>query len=140
MDKKEITAEQKALAERLRSIRIQLDYTQEKFAEILDIACPTYKKIEKGESGITVNQLRLLHHKLDVSIDYLLFGDSKDFDETWMNVQNLEDDDIAGLFLRLHAYLKTNNSHVAFKDPENCEIQDTQMQDILKLFKTNKQH
>lgn len=137
MDKKDISEEQKALAGRLRNVRIQLGYTQEKFAEILDVACSTYKKIEKGESGITVTQLRLLKAKLDISIDYLLFGDSKDFDKTWMNVQNLDENDKICLFLRLHAYLK-DNSRIALEAPETLTHKNAQIQEILKLFTADK--
>ena len=137
MDKKDISEEQKALAGRLKNVRLQLGYTQEKFAEILDVACSTYKKIEKGESGITVNQLRLLKARLDISIDCLLFGDSKDFNKTWINVQNLDENDKICLFLRLHEYLK-ENSRIAFEKPETPALQNAQIQEILKLFKTGK--
>lgn len=137
MDKKEITPEQKALAARLKNVRIQLGYTQEQFAEILDVACSTYKKIEKGESGITVTQLRLLKAKLNISIDYLLFGDNKDFNKTWISVQNLDENDKICLFLRLHTYLK-ENSRITCKELETSGQQDARIQEILKLFKTDK--
>ena len=133
MDKNDILKEQKDTADRIHNIRTKLGYTQEQFAEILDVAYSTYKKIERAESGITVNQLRLLNKHMGISVDYLLFGDNKDFDETWISVQNLSENDKLRMFLRLHAYLK-ETCHIAYQEQEDCKMHDSQIQEILKLF------
>lgn len=80
--RKKLSKEQKDTVERLYNIRIQMGYTQEQFAKILDVACSTYKKIEKGDSGITVHHLRRLNKYLGISSEYLLFGDRKHMDKT----------------------------------------------------------
>ena len=133
MEKKDLRKDKKETAERLRVIRNERGYTQEKFAEILDVAYPTYKKIERAESGVTVNQLRLMKEKLDISADYLLFGEGNDFDDAWVMVRNLSENDKLRMFLRLHAYLKGHFS-VTSKEQEIWEKQGGQIKEILDLF------
>ena len=134
MDKKEVPKEQRDTANRIYSIRNKMGYTQEKFAEILDVGYSTYKKIERAESGITVKQLRILKNQLGVSSDHVLFGDNEDFDATWIRVQNLSEKDKLHMFLRLHTYLK-EICREAYKEQKDWEKQDGQGQDILELFK-----
>ena len=131
--RKEITKEQKDTAERLYNIRIQLGYTQEQFAKILDVAYSTYKKIEKGESGITVHQLRRLNKYLGISGEYLLFGDRKDIDETWLTMEELNEKDKLRIFLRLHAYLK-EACHTVFKEQREWKKQDEQVRDVIEYL------
>lgn len=131
--KREIPEQQRDTAERMHKIRSKTGYTQEKFAEVLDVAYSTYKKIERAESGVTVNQLRLLKKQLGVSADYLLFGDNKDFEETWVTVQNLSENDKLCMFLRLQAYLK-ETCRGAYVEQADLKKQDDRMQEILKLF------
>lgn len=63
------------LGNRLREIRKGLDFTQEKFAEQLDYAAKHYGQIERGERGITLQKLKLLHEKFNVDLLYLITGD-----------------------------------------------------------------
>lgn len=133
MEKKDLLKEKKDTADRMRAIRNQMGYTQEKFAEILDVAYPTYKKIERAESGVTVNQLRLMKEQLDISVDYLLFGEGNDFDEAWIMVKNLSENDKLRMFLRLHAYLKGMFS-ITPKEREIREKQGGQVKEIMDLF------
>lgn len=104
MSKKYIGQERRELAERIRQIRISMDYTQEKFAEILGISLTAYKKIESGENQITINGLRILNRELNVSADYLLFGTRSDSEKTWEAIQNCSEDDKLMLMLRLFMY------------------------------------
>ncbi len=135
MEKKEIPKNQKDTAERIHNIRNKMGYTQEKFAEILDVVCSTYKKIERAESGVTVNQLRLLKDQLGISSDYLLFGENKDFEATWLMIQNLSENDKLCMFLRLQDYLKAT-CREAYKEQSDWKKQKGQVQEILKLFGT----
>ncbi len=63
------------LGNRLREIRKGLNFTQEKIAEQLDIATKHYGQIERGERGITLQKLKLLHEKFNVDLLYLITGD-----------------------------------------------------------------
>lgn len=104
MSKKHIGKERRELAERIRQIRMNLDYTQEKFAEILGISLTAYKKIESAENQITLDGLRTLNRELGVSADYLLFGTRADTEKTWESIQNCSEDDKLMLMLRLFMY------------------------------------
>lgn len=131
--RKVIDEEQKEAGRRLKKIRLGLGYTQEQFAEILEVSVSTYKKMENGESGITVKRLRLLNSRLGVSVDHLLFGDKRDFSGTWMEVQNLGENDKLFMFLRLRDYLKEKCADMSARQ-EELETADEQIQEIMKLF------
>lgn len=133
--RKEIPEEQKITADRLYNIRIQLGYTQAQFAKILDVAYSTYKKIEKGESGITVRHLRRLNKYLGISAEYMLLGDRTKMDETWLNIQDLSEKDKMRIFLRLYTYMK-ENCHTAFREQREWKKQDEQIQDVIEFFMT----
>lgn len=60
---------------RLREIRKDLKFTQERFAEHLNIAAKHYGQIERGERGITLQKLKLLHEKFNVDLLYIITGD-----------------------------------------------------------------
>lgn len=62
------------MGKRLRIIRIQLNYTQEQLAEILELSTPYYGKVERGIYGLSLEKLVLVNKKLDVDINYLLTG------------------------------------------------------------------
>lgn len=124
MSKKEVGEERLALAKRLRQVRMSMDYTQEKFAEILGISLTAYKKIESSENQITINGLRLLEKKLNISADYLIFGKHADFNETWKLIQNCSENDKMHLFLRLYSYF-TKGKHATFQENAClCEIDE----------------
>lgn len=63
------------LGNRLREIRKGRNLTQEKFAEQLGIAAKHYGQIERGERGITLQKLKLLHEKFNADLLYLITGD-----------------------------------------------------------------
>lgn len=92
------------LTKRLRQIRTNLGMTQEKFAELFDISLTAYKKIETGENQITLDEMRVLHKKLNVSADYLLFGKRPEWEGAWEIVENCSEGDKMHLMLRLLAY------------------------------------
>lgn len=92
------------LTKRLRQIRTNLGMTQERFAELFDISLTAYKKIETGENQITLDEMRVLHKKLNVSADYLLFGKRSEWEGAWETVENCSESDKMHLMLRLLAY------------------------------------
>lgn len=69
MDKKDIRT-------RLKLLRHTLEMTQSQFAEIMGITQSTYAYIEKGHrASITLDQLLILHDKLDINPNWVLLGE-----------------------------------------------------------------
>lgn len=72
------------MGKRLRLIRLQKDLTQEEFAEILELSTPYYGKIERGENGLSLQKMQILHEKLGIDLTYLITGQKEvklSFDE-----------------------------------------------------------
>ncbi len=65
------------MGKRLRIIRINLNYTQEQMAEILEMSSAYYGKVERGLHGLSLNKLVIANRKLDIDINYLLTGDKR---------------------------------------------------------------
>lgn len=63
------------IGNRLREIRKGLNFTQEQFAEQLNYSTNNYGQIERGERGISLEKLNLLHEKFNVDLLYLITGD-----------------------------------------------------------------
>lgn len=57
---------------RLRDLREDHDYTQEKIAEILNIGRTQYNLYENGKRDIPVDLLRILAELYDTSIDFIV--------------------------------------------------------------------
>lgn len=60
---------------RLRESRINLGLSQAKMAEIMDVSDDHYRKLEGGNTGLTIARLRLLYEKLGIEPTYLLTGE-----------------------------------------------------------------
>lgn len=89
---------------RLRKLREALGYTQEEMAELLEVSVTLYKKMENGNYNISVRTMRRLKKVTGVSIDHLMFGDRKSFDEIWMLLQSSDNAVKMKLLLRLIVY------------------------------------
>ena len=99
-----------AAANRVREIRLGRGNSQEKFAEYLDISLSAYKKIESSENGISVNILRKLHRKFNISTDYILYGECKEFSDVLFLIDNCsETDKMKILFQLLHYFVNDKN-------------------------------
>lgn len=57
---------------KIRDIREDRNYTQEKIAELLNIKQNTYSQIETGKNNIQIDQLIKLAEFYNTSTDYLL--------------------------------------------------------------------
>lgn len=64
-----------SFGERIRCKRNHLGFTREYVAEKLDISLRFYQMIERGEKSVSLETLIGLGRVLNVSVDYLLFGD-----------------------------------------------------------------
>lgn len=112
MEKKELTKELKEQIFRVRKIREDLGYSQEQFAQILGISISAYKKIEACERQISLANLKKLYEELNVSTDYILFGDKERIDDIWTGILNCSEADKLILLLRLLHYFVTVKSEV----------------------------
>lgn len=125
-----LSDERQDCANRLREIRINMGESQEKFAEYLDMSLSAYKKIESAENGVSVRVLRRLKERFDISSDYLLYGDYKNFDQVMDMVQNCSEPDKMKILLRLTQYF-VNDKKKIFTDIES----KAQNKDISKELK-----
>jgi len=64
----------KAMADRIKARRVSLRYTQEQFAEAIELSASSYTKIENAFQKPSLDTLIRIAEKLDVSIDHLVFG------------------------------------------------------------------
>jgi len=62
------------MAGRIKKRRDALGYTQEKFAETIDLTSSSYTKIENAFQQPSLDSLIRISEKLDVSLQYLVFG------------------------------------------------------------------
>lgn len=62
------------MGKRLRNFRINLNYTQEQMAEVLEMSVAYYGKVERGIHGLSLEKLVIVNKKLDIDINYLLTG------------------------------------------------------------------
>lgn len=91
-------------AARIRQIREKAGLTQEQFAEVLEISVSAYKKIESAENQISLNGLRQLGRKMQVSADYVLFGTNESPDVAWEKIQNCSESGKMYLMIKLLVY------------------------------------
>ena len=64
----------KRSGERIRQLRIQKGFTQERIAEELNIDQSFFGRIETGKKGCSVDLFIQLSTLFDVSLDYLILG------------------------------------------------------------------
>jgi transcriptional regulator with XRE-family HTH domain len=70
-EKKELNVE---IGHRIQIVREQRRYTQEQFAELLDVGIQHISNIERGVNGVSLATLKKICEVLDISADYLLLG------------------------------------------------------------------
>ncbi len=131
MSKMDTSSERMQSALRLRQIREGAGLTQEQFSEILGISLSAYKKVESGENQVSLSCLRNLYTTMNVSTDYILYGDKQDLDDTWCMILNCSEHDKMFLFLRLLAYFtKLKGAMFPSQDKQSKEDKD-----ILQLLR-----
>ncbi|MDO5785664.1 MAG: helix-turn-helix transcriptional regulator [Eubacteriales bacterium] len=69
--KKEINIE---VGHRIQMVREKCGYTQEQFAEALDVSVQHISNIERGVTGVSLTTLKKTCEILNTSADYLLLG------------------------------------------------------------------
>lgn len=84
------TYSKKLVGKRLKDFRILHGYTQNQFAEKLDISVNFLSEIENGHKGVSMDMLANLCETLNLSADYILFG--KDLSFTESSLPNIADE------------------------------------------------
>lgn len=116
---------------RLKLLREQLGYTQEQFAEKLDISVSTVKKMEAGEHNISMETQRKLKSTFDhVSIEYLVFGNHKGINDIWTQLLVSDEWEKFIIFQRLLAHFMLNDKMYA-----NKEIDENKMRRLIQYLK-----
>jgi transcriptional regulator with XRE-family HTH domain len=68
----------KAMSDRIKKHRKLIGYTQEQFAEIIELSTSSYTKIENAFQKPALDTLVKIAEKMKVSLDYLVFGGEQD--------------------------------------------------------------
>lgn len=99
---------------RIKRIREELGYTQEQFAEILELSLSGYKKLESGEVNLTIDKIYMLNRRLGLSADYILFDEKTELVDAWEHIRRLPELEKWQMFLRMYAYLakKTDDEYL----------------------------
>lgn len=113
----------KEIAGRLKELRLNLKYTQEQFAEFIDISVQLYKKMESGENNISIATLHKMKKKLEFSVDYLLFGEKDAQEAVWNRVVALDDSDKEKILLKLFSLMTSDDRRVSMKGREERLLQ-----------------
>lgn len=71
------------LGKKISKARIRKDLTQEVLAEKLDITNTFLSNIETGKRKMSFDTLILVAEELDLSLDYLIFGENVEKDENY---------------------------------------------------------
>ncbi|MDR1101949.1 MAG: helix-turn-helix domain-containing protein [Clostridiales bacterium] len=71
------TSRLKAMGDRIRSKRLVRRLTIEKLSEEIDVSPSFLGMVERGRTGISLEKLVALASILDVSLDWLVFGNEK---------------------------------------------------------------
>lgn len=105
MGKSKISSESIKRGQRIKSIRMLENWTQENLAEIFDISTSALKKIESGENNITIREMEILHSKTGVSADFILFGEIRENKDFELSFETLTGEEKYKLMMRLLLYL-----------------------------------
>lgn len=62
------------IGRRIRRLRQKQGYTQERFAEVVDLSPPYISPIERGSKNASLETVSRIAAALQVSVDYLLTG------------------------------------------------------------------
>lgn len=76
MNRKRNTYDRIAVGDRIRNKRILLGMSQDELAERIDRATKYCSDIERGICGMSVETLLALSANLDMSLDYMMFGEA----------------------------------------------------------------
>ena len=84
-EKKEINMQ---IGKRLQSVRENSGYTQEAFAETLEVSVEHYRKLESGVYGLLPEKMLILYKKYRIDPTYLITGEKNHIFDLEMFLSN----------------------------------------------------
>ncbi|MBR1874635.1 MAG: helix-turn-helix transcriptional regulator [Eubacterium sp.] len=73
--KTDVCMQNREIGRRLKGIRIGANLAVKQMADFFDISSTHYRRIEKGEHPLRLDQVVMIHRLFDVNLNYLLAGD-----------------------------------------------------------------
>ncbi len=102
-EKKEINI---YIGKRLQTARENSGYTQETFAEALDVGVEHYRKIENGAYGLQPEKMLLLYERYKIDPTYLITGEKSNSFDVELFLANCSRDERDRFIERILAYMK----------------------------------
>ena len=78
MNRKREAYDRLAVGDRIRKKRVQLGFSQDEVAERIDRAPKYCSDIERGTCGMSAETMLAISECLDMSLDYMMFGEQTD--------------------------------------------------------------
>jgi len=98
------------MGKRLKAERKKYHLTQENIAEMLDISVKHYSEVERGITGLSIENIIKISNILNVTTDYLLKGITVTDNDSFLNFfNNLSNDDSMDLLNIINLIQKYKN-------------------------------
>lgn len=94
------------IGKRMQISRENMGYTQEAFAEVLDVGVEHYRKIENGLYGLQREQMLILYKKYRIDPTYLITGENHNSFNEELFLANCSRDERDRFLERMLAYMK----------------------------------
>ena len=94
------------IGKRLQTARENSGYTQEVFAEALDVGVEHYRKIELGMYGLQRENMLILYEKYKIAPTYLLTGEKKHTFDVELFLANCSREERDKFIDRMLAYMR----------------------------------
>ena len=94
------------IGKRLQTARENNGYTQEAFAEALDVGVEHYRKIELGMYGLQRENMLILYEKYKIDPTYLLTGEKNHTFDVELFLANCSREERHNLIDRIMAYMR----------------------------------
>ena len=102
-EKKEINIQ---IGKRLQTAKENSGYTQEVFAETLDVGVEHYRKIESGVYGLQPEKMLILYEKYRIELTYLVTGDTNHKVDIELFLANCSREERDAFIDRMLAYMR----------------------------------
>lgn len=102
-EKKEINIQ---IGKRLHTARENSGYTQETFAETLDVGVEHYRKLESGAYGLQPEKMLVLYEKYKIDPTYLITGEKNSTFDIELFLANCSREERDAFIEKILAYMK----------------------------------
>ena len=104
-----MTEEQKLInvqiGKRLQTVRENMGYTQEAFAEVLSVDAGHYQKLERGLYGLSTDKLLTLYERYRIDPTYLITGEKNQTFDVELFLANCDREERDRFIERMLAYM-----------------------------------